>query len=67
VYIALLPILVPFLGLFVVGYFGDIGWLVLYVLVGWWVLGLITLLICKLVMDVVRAGSLSAWMSMTDK
>ncbi len=66
--LALFPIIAPVLGLFIVMYLynGDLGALLTYLVAGWWVVGLVTLAICRLISNVARAGSLNAWMAKHD-
>jgi hypothetical protein len=55
--LALLPFITRILGLFIIMYLytDDLGALLTYLVVGWWVVGLVTLAICRLISDVARA------------
>ena len=66
-FLALLPFITPVLGLLIVMYFfNDLGALLTYLVAGWWVLGLVTFAICRVISEVNRAGSLNAWMASKD-
>jgi hypothetical protein len=64
-YLTLLPFITPVIGFFVFVHFSHdpIGAVLTYLVAGWWVVGLVTFAICRVVADIIRSGSLNAWLA----